>query len=70
MWKYSRYQVGTARWEKSYGEKTLQMKSLKVDYRGIKEKLTNSIQKELTIQEIKGRDKSPLIIITKKIGIW
>ena len=50
--------------------KQLQMKSLKVDYRGIKEKLTNSIQKELTIQEIKGRDKSPLIFITKKIGIW
>lgn len=45
------------------GRKRPQKKPSKKDYGYIKEKLTSSIHKGLTILEIKGRDKSPLIIV-------
>lgn len=55
--------------KKTMGRKRHQKKPSKKDYSYIKKKLTSNIYKGLTILEIKGRDKSPLIIV-RDINLW
>lgn len=53
MWKYSRYQVGTARWEKSYGEKT----ALNEIFEGRLQRYQREADKQHTERTYHTRDK-------------